>query len=62
MNKLPEKPARVFTMKEFMECDAEEICTIINISKSDYWQSMSRARKQIHICLNQSWFDGETLS
>ncbi|MBS53051.1 MAG: RNA polymerase subunit sigma [Oceanospirillaceae bacterium] len=62
VNKLPEKPARVFTMKEFMECDAEEICTIINISKSDYWQSMSRARKQIHICLNQSWFDGETLS
>ena len=61
LNNLPEKPARVFTMKEFMECDAEEICSVINITKSDYWQSMSRARKQIHLCLNQRWFDGETL-
>ena len=58
---LAEKPARVFTMKEFMDCEADEICSLINISKSDYWQSMSRARKQIHICLNQRWFGGETL-
>lgn len=58
---LPEKAARVFTLKEFMDSEADEICTLMNISKSDYWQSMSRARKQIHLCLNQRWLGGETL-
>ncbi len=56
--KLPAKPARVFSMKEFLECDAEEICSTLNLSKSDYWQCMSRARKQLQLCLNQNWFEG----
>jgi len=57
--KLPSKPARVFSMKEFLECDAEEICATLGLSKSDYWQCMSRARKQIQLCLNQNWFEGD---
>lgn len=61
VNRLAEKPARVFSMKEFLDCDAEEICATLGISKSDYWQNMSRARKQIHVCLNQNGFGGKTL-
>jgi len=61
VNNLPAKPARVFSMKEFLECDPEEICGTLGISKADYWQCLSRARKQIHLCLNQNWFAGETL-
>ncbi len=56
--KLPAKPARVFSMKEFLDCEPEEICATLGLSKADYWQCMSRARKQIQICLNQNWFDG----
>jgi RNA polymerase sigma-70 factor (ECF subfamily) len=58
MNRLPAKPARVFSMKAFLECDAEEICSTLGLSKADYWQCMSRARKQIQMCLTQNWFDG----
>lgn len=58
---LPVKPARVFSMKEFLECDAAEICDTLAISKADYWQCLSRARKQLHLCLNERWFGGETL-
>jgi RNA polymerase sigma-70 factor (ECF subfamily) len=61
VNNLPAKPARVFSMKEFLECDAEEICATLGISKPDYWQCLSRARKQLHLCLNQQGFGGETL-
>jgi RNA polymerase sigma-70 factor (ECF subfamily) len=61
VNNLPAKPARVFSMKEFLECDAEEICATLAISKPDYWQCLSRARKQLHLCLNQNGFEGETL-
>lgn len=59
--KLPAKPARVFSMKEFLECDAEEICATLGLSKTDYWQCMSRARKQIQLCLNEKWFEGSVL-
>lgn len=61
VEKLPKKIARVFSMKELLECSQEEICETLGISKTDYWQCLSRARKQIHLCLNQTWFDGETL-
>jgi RNA polymerase sigma-70 factor, ECF subfamily len=58
VNNLPTKPARVFGMKEFLDCEADEICSTLNISKSDYWQCLSRARKQIQLCLSQRWFEG----
>ncbi len=61
VNNLPAKPARVFSMKEFLECGAEEICEALGISRADYWQCLSRARKQIHLCLNERWFEGGTL-
>ena len=58
VHKLPPKPARVFSMKELLECDAEEICATLGLSKADYWQCMSRARKQLQVCLTQNWFEG----
>lgn len=61
VNNLPAKPARVFSMKEFLECGAEEICEALGITRADYWQCLSRARKQIHLCLNERWFEGGTL-
>ncbi|WP_294636356.1 sigma-70 family RNA polymerase sigma factor [uncultured Aquabacterium sp.] len=58
IDKLPSKAARVFSMKELLECDADEVCSTLGLSKADYWQNMSRARKQIQLCLSQTWFDG----
>jgi RNA polymerase sigma-70 factor (ECF subfamily) len=58
VHKLPTKPAQVFSMKEFLDCEAEEICATLGMSKADYWQCMSRARKQIQLCLTQNWFEG----
>jgi len=59
MNKLPAKSARVFSMKALLECEADEICDTLGLSKADYWQCMSRARKQIQLCLTQNWFQQE---
>lgn len=58
VHKLPTKPARVFSMKALLECEAEEICATLGLSKADYWQCMSRARKQLQVCLTQNWFAG----
>jgi len=58
VGKLPKKVARVFSMKELLDCEPEEVCGTLNLSKADYWQCMSRARKQIQLCLTQNWFEG----
>lgn len=58
LTRLPPKPARVFSMKELLECDAEEVCATLGLTRADYWQCMSRARKQIQLCLTQHWFAG----
>ncbi|RMX18799.1 sigma-70 family RNA polymerase sigma factor [Vandammella animalimorsus] len=57
VQRLPPKIARVFSMKELLECDAVEVCDTLGLSKSDYWQCMSRARKQLQLCLSQHWFE-----
>lgn len=58
IDRLPAKTARVFSMKELLECEADEVCATLGLSKADYWQCMSRARKQLQLCLNQHWFSG----
>ena len=58
LNHLPTKAARVFSMKELLDCDAAEVCVTLGLSKADYWQCMSRARKQLQLCLTQRWFEG----
>lgn len=62
VHKLPPKPARVFSMKELLECEPAEICATLGLSQTDYWQCMSRARKQIQLCLDQNWFAGDRSS
>ena len=58
VERLPAKTARVFSMKEFLDCEATEICDTLGLSKTDYWQCLSRARKQLQLCLHQHWFEG----
>lgn len=58
VNHLPAKNARVFSLKVLLEFDAEEVCATLSLSKSDYWQCLSRARKQLQLCLDQRWFNG----
>lgn len=58
VGKLPRKPARVFSMKNLLDCEPAEICASLGLTQADYWQCMSRARKQIQLCLTQNWFEG----
>ena len=61
VQRLPAKAAKVFSMKELLECEADEVCGLLAITKADYWQSMSRARKQLQLCLNEKGFEGRCL-
>lgn len=62
MHKLPEATARVFAMREFLGLETGEICKELDLSTSNCWVILHRARMSLRICLQQNWFEqGETL-
>lgn len=56
LNHLPENTARVFTMKEFLDFDTDEICRELAITVSNCHVILHRARNSLRRCLERSWF------
>ncbi|MCA0901552.1 RNA polymerase factor sigma-70 [Microbulbifer agarilyticus] len=60
LNGLPEKQARVFMMREFIELESEEICEQLTLSTSNLHVTLYRARLRLRECLENGWFDPST--
>ncbi len=56
MDKLSEKQALVFKMKTFKGYDTEAICNELNITASNLWVIIHRARSAMANCLKDKWF------
>jgi len=54
---LPEKYAMVFRMKTIQEFETEEICKELNITASNLWVIIHRARTQLRRCMEDNWFN-----
>jgi RNA polymerase sigma-70 factor (ECF subfamily) len=54
--KLNELQNIVFTMKYLDDIDSENICKELNISSSNYWVLIHRAKLQMRHCLEKNWF------
>lgn len=53
---LPEKYGMVFRMKTIQEFDTEDICKELDISPSNLWVIIHRARTQLRKCMEDNWF------
>lgn len=53
---LPPKQARVFMMREFVELESDEICAAVEISSSNLFVLLHRARLRLEKCLEHKWF------
>lgn len=53
---LPEKYAMVFRMKTIQQFETEEICKELDITSSNLWVIIHRARTQLRKCMEDSWF------
>ena len=62
MELLPTQTARVFMMREFLGLETDEICKELNISTSNCWVVLYRARMRLRECLQKNWFGGETVA
>jgi len=56
IGKLPEKQATVFKMKSLLGYETEAICNELNITSSNLWVIIHRARTAMAECLKQNWY------
>ena len=57
MDRLPEKYAMVFKMKTIQEFETAEICKELDITSSNLWVIIHRARVQLRKCMEDNWFN-----
>ncbi len=55
---MPVNTARVFMMREFLGLSTEEICKDVQISATNCWVMLYRARMSLRLCLEHNWFGG----
>ena len=56
MDQLSEKQAKVFKMKTILNYDTETICNELNITASNLWVIIHRARTAMAECMEKNWF------
>lgn len=56
LERLPARTARIFMMREWLELETDEICKELQISTSNAWVMLYRARVQLRECLDLNWF------
>ena len=56
LEKLPQKQANVFKMKTILGHETEVICNELNITASNLWVIIHRARTAMADCLKENWF------
>jgi RNA polymerase sigma-70 factor (ECF subfamily) len=57
MNRLPERLAAVFSMREMDGMKTEEICKVLEISPTNLWVMLHRGRMQLRRCLELTWLE-----
>lgn len=56
LNNIPQKLSNVFTMREFDNISTDEICKVLNITETNLWVILHRARAGLKNCLEINWF------
>lgn len=59
MEKLTPKQAEVFKMKTILNYETETICNELNITPSNLWVIIHRARQTLTECLEDNWFSNK---
>ncbi len=56
---LPTKTSAAFSLSEVDQMKSKEICKVLNITPTNLWSLLHRARVQLRQCLQINWFDHE---
>jgi RNA polymerase sigma-70 factor (TIGR02943 family) len=56
LEKLPDRVANVFMLREMEEISTKEICKTLSISESNLWVMLHRGRMALRECVEINWF------
>lgn len=59
LSSLPQGQADVFTLSVMEEIESDEICRTLDITPSNFWVRLHRARLGLAKCVSAKWFQGE---
>jgi len=54
--KLPDRVSAAFMLREMDDISGKEICALLNITESNLWVMLHRARMGLRECLELNWF------
>ena len=57
LSKLPDRMGEAFCLRELHGLKADRICKVLDISATNLWTLLHRARALLRDCLDRSWFD-----
>jgi len=57
LDALPDKWNTCVKLRYLMNKTGEEICQELNITPSNFWQIVHRAKLQLRYCIEKKWFD-----
>jgi RNA polymerase sigma-70 factor (TIGR02943 family) len=57
LDKLPERMADAFTLREVEGLDGREVCNALDVSANNLWVMLHRARLRLWKCLGSNWFN-----
>jgi RNA polymerase sigma-70 factor, ECF subfamily len=60
-SKLPKNVGAVFALREVDGVESREICAMLNISESNLWVMLHRARMALRRCMEINWFGKKEL-
>lgn len=56
MGKLPDRMGEAFALREIQGLKADTICDILDVSATNLWTLLHRARALLRDCLDRNWF------
>ena len=54
---LPERLRRLFILRELEDQETEEICKVLEITPTNLWVMLYRARMRLRGCISENWFE-----
>lgn len=61
LSRLPSRMAQMFWLREAEEMETQELCERVDVTASNVWAILHRARAGLRKCLTVHWFDGDQL-
>ena len=55
LDTLPERLAHIFTLRELDDLSTEELCKVFNITPTNLWVILHRARNRLRRCFESRW-------